>query len=361
MSSLPSSPVIPPLRWGILSTARIVRRNWCGMRDSGAASLVALASRDLGKARQFIGKMQDTAAWPDAPAAHGSYESLLASPEVDAVYIPLPTGIRKQWVLRAAEAGKHILCEKPCAASSADLREMIASCQANDVLFMDGVMFMHDPRFARLREILDDGQSIGAVKRISSVFSFRGDDDFAAADIRSRVELEPAGCLGDLGWYCLRASLWAMHWQLPTRVSGRILATSTDAQGHSAITEFSGELDFPGGASASFYCSFHSPNQEWLNISGTQASLRVADFIAPDGQNDTDWELGFERQARPSETGITNEARMFATFAAAATNAAERATWAEISFKTQLVQDACEASSRLGKPLVLHGDHYQER
>lgn len=360
MIPLPPRPATQPLRWGILSTARIIRRNWCGMRDSGAATLVALASRDLGKARQFIGEMQETAAWPDAPAPHGSYESLLASPEVDAVYIPLPTGVRKQWVLRAAEAGKHILCEKPCAVSSSDLREMIACCQANDVLFMDGVMFMHDPRFARLREILDDGESIGPVKRISSAFSFRGGDDFLTADIRGRVALEPAGCLGDLGWYCLRASLWAMRWQLPTRVSGRILATTTDAQGQSAITEFSGELDFPGGASSSFYCSFHSPNQKWLNISGSKGSLRVADFIAPEVQNDSDWELGFERQARPGETGITNDARMFATFAAAANDLAERAAWAEISLKTQLVQDACEASSRLGKPLHLHGDCYQD-
>lgn len=358
MSPLPSNSTPKPLRWGILSTARIIRRNWCGMRDSGAASLVALASRDLGKARSFIAEMQEIAPWTEAPAAHGSYESLLASPEVDAVYIPLPTGIRKEWVLRAAEAGKHILCEKPCAISSTDLREMIASCQANCVLFMDGVMFMHDPRFSRLREILDDGASIGPVKRISSAFSFRGGDDFTTADIRSRVALEPTGCLGDLGWYCLRASLWAMHWQLPTRVSGRILATSTDAEGHSAITEFSGELDFPGGASSSFYCSFHSPNQKWLNISGTKGSFRVADFIAPAADNDTDWEIGFDRAARPGETGITNDARMFATFAAAANDVAERAAWAEISLKTQLVQDACETSSRLGKPLFLHGEHY---
>jgi len=350
--------IIPPLRWGILSTARIIRRNWCGMRDSGAATLVALASRDLAKARAFIDEMQATAPWPLAPEAHGSYESLLARPDIDAVYIPLPTGIRKEWVLRAARAGKHVLCEKPCAVSAADLREMIACCEANQVLFMDGVMFMHDPRFAQLREILDDGESIGPVKRISSVFTFRGDDDFSATDIRGRVALEPAGCLGDLGWYCLRGALWAMNWELPAQVSGRILATSTDAEGHSAITEFSGELDFASGATATFYCSFHLPNQKWLNISGTKGSLRVADFVAPDAGNDTDWEIDFKREARLGETGLTNDARMFATFAEAAGDVAAHAWWAEISFKTQLVQDICEASSRLGKPLAVHRTAY---
>jgi predicted dehydrogenase len=130
-----------PLRWGILSTARIVRRNWPGMRDSGAGILVALASRDTAKAERFIDEMQAVAPWPVRPKAYGSYESLLESPEIDAVYIPLPTGIRKEWVMRAAAAGKHVLCEKPCAVNAADLKEMIDCCEKHGVMFMDGVMY----------------------------------------------------------------------------------------------------------------------------------------------------------------------------------------------------------------------------
>ena len=357
----PSAPDLigPPLRWGILSTARIIRRNWRGMRDSGAATLVALASRDIDKARCFIDELQADAPWPVKPAAHGSYESLLASPEVEAVYIPLPTGVRKEWVIRAAEAGKHVLCEKPCAVSAADLREMIACCELHGVRFMDGVMFMHDPRFARLREILDDGETVGQVKRISTAFSFRGGDDFAASDIRGHAGLEPTGCLGDLGWYCIRAALWAMKWELPRRVSGRVLETALDEDGKPAIMAFSGELDFTNGATAAFHCSFLSPDQKWLNVSGTKGNVRVPDFVAPSPDNDTDWEIGYQRVARPSEPGPSNEARMFARFAEEAREETPDSFWAEISLKTQLLQDACGLSSRLGRPLVLEGDSYQ--
>jgi predicted dehydrogenase len=347
-----SMATVLPLRWGILSTARIIRSNWVSMRESGAATLVALASRDIGRAQEFIDELQATTPWLVKPAAYGSYESLLADPEVDAVYIPLPTGIRKEWVIRAAEAGKHVLCEKPCAINAADLREMTDCCARHGVMFMDGVMLMHDPRYVRLREIMDDGVTIGSVKRISSSFNFRGGDDFIGGDIRSHTALEPAGCLGDLGWYCLRGILWAMNWQLPQRVSGRVLATAG-----SAIMDFSGDLDFADGASATFHCSFLAHDQVWLSISGTQGSLRVADFVSPAAGNDSDWEIGYQRQPRLADTGMSNPARMFVNFAAAA-NKLDR-QWAEISLVTQVLQDACELSSQLGRPLVLDGGAYR--
>lgn len=348
-------PASTPLRWGILSTARIIRRNWPAMRESGAATVVALASRDEAKANTFIDEMQAAAPWPVRPTTHGSYESLLQNPEVEAVYVPLPTGVRKEWVIRAAEAGKHVLCEKPCAVSTADLREMIACCELNGVRFMDGVMFMHDPRFARLREILDDGETVGEVKRISSAFSFRGGDDFATGDIRGQLGLEPTGCLGDLGWYCLRASLWAMNWELPQRVSGRVLGSA----GNSAIMEFSGELDFPHDATASFYCSFLSPNQKWLDVSGTKGSFRMADFIVPAEDSDIDWEIGFHRVPRPPDPGMSTAARMFACFAKEVREETTGSPWPEISLKTQLLLDACELSSKLGRAMVLDGELYR--
>lgn len=336
-----------PLRWGILSTARIIRRNWPDMLASGDARLVGIASRDREKAEQFIAEMQEAHPWTERPQAFGTYEELLARPDIDAVYIPLPTGVRKEWVIRAAEAGKHVLCEKPCAVSAADLLEMTGACERNSVFFMDGVMFMHDLRYAGLRGLLDDGLTVGPVKRITSAFSFLGDDGFAGKDIRSQTGMEPAGCLGDLGWYCLRASLWAMRWQLPHRVSGRVLEATGDA-----IMEFSGELDFPEGASASFHCSFLSPDQQWLNISGTKGSLRVGDFVVPVPENDTDWEDGWQRVPREKEE-MSSAARMFARFPVEARKGKPDTRWAEVSIKTQLVQDACLLSARLGRAVVL--------
>ncbi len=340
------------IRWGILSTARIVRKNWQGMRDSGAATLLALASRDLKKAHTFIDGMQAEFPWPQKPTAFGSYQDLLNSPEIDAVYIPLPTGVRKDWVMRAARAGKHVLCEKPCAVNAAELREMLACCEENGVLFMDGVMFMHDPRYVRLREILDDGVSVGPLKRLTSVFSFGGSEDFAKTDIRGQVGLEPTGCLGDLGWYCLCGMLWAMNWELPNQVSGRILTDVADAGSESAIMEFSAELDFPNGVTGAFYCSFLAPNQMWLNLSGSAGYLRIPDFVLPAADNDMDWEVNYQRQPRV-RVAPSNEARMFARFAEDASGGMGSSQWAEISLKTQTVLDACLLSGRTGCPVTL--------
>src|SRR5882724_3793870 len=166
------------LRWGILSTAGIARKNWRAIRDSGNCIITAVASRDLNRSAKFIEEGQRDHPFETSPAALGGYEKLIASPNVDAVYIPLPTGLRKEWVLRAAAAGKHVLCEKPCGLSLADVQDMTDACKKNRVQFMDGVMFMHNPRLARLREILDDGKSIGSIKRIMSVFSFATAETF---------------------------------------------------------------------------------------------------------------------------------------------------------------------------------------
>src|ERR1700685_3528727 len=102
------------LRFGFLSTANIARKNWRSIHDSGNAIVAAVASRDVGRARQYIKELQAETPFETVPTALGSYEELLASKNVDAVYIPLPTGLRKEWGLRAAAAGKHVLCGKPC-------------------------------------------------------------------------------------------------------------------------------------------------------------------------------------------------------------------------------------------------------
>src|ERR1041385_4970541 len=156
------------IRWGILSTAQIARKNWKAIRNTGNSTVVAVASRDVERSRRFIAECQSEAPMAAAPRALGRYEELLAAKDVDAVYIPLPTGLRKEWVLRAAEAGKHIVCEKPCANTGTDLQEMIQACRRNRVQFIDGVMFMHSTRLPRMRAVLDDGKSVGEIKRIRS-------------------------------------------------------------------------------------------------------------------------------------------------------------------------------------------------
>jgi predicted dehydrogenase len=265
------------VRWGILSTANIARKNWLAIRNSGNGVVVAVASRGLGRAQQFIDECQADAPMPGSVRALGSYEELLAMPEVEAVYIPLPTGLRKEWVIRAAQAGKHVLCEKPCAISSADLREMTEACARHGVQFMDGVMFMHSQRLARIHEVIASG-AIGKVRRIASAFSFNADADFYANNIRGSREMEPFGCLGDLGWYCLRLAQCMTDFAEPRDVAGTIHAE----KGPPGVpTEFSGELFYDSDVSVAFYCSFSTADEEWAVITGTEGVLRISDFVLP--------------------------------------------------------------------------------
>ena len=241
------------LRIGFLSTAGIGKKNWKAIFNSGNCVVSAVASRDVGKSRKFIDECQREFKFENTPLAFGSYEELLASKNVDAIYIPLPTALRKEFVIHAAQNGKHVLCEKPCANNSAELEAVISACKKNRVQFMDGVMFMHSPRMEKVREVLDDAKSVGEIRRISSAFSFYVGEDFFRNNIRVDGALEPAGCLGDLGWYCLRFALWAMNWQLPREVTGKILSQSENLPDRpSAPTEFSAELIFPGNVSAGF-------------------------------------------------------------------------------------------------------------
>lgn len=352
------------LRFGILSTAGIGRKNWKAIFHSGNAVVTAVASRNARKSREFIRNCQRAFPFDAEPKALGSYEELLAAPEVDAIYLPLPTGLRKEWVIRAAQAGKHVLCEKPCAANAADLEAMISACRKHRVQFMDGVMFMHSPRLARVREILDDGKSIGEVRRISSAFSFYSGKDFFRDNIRVNGALEPAGCLGDLGWYCIRFALWTMNWKMPRSVTGKILSQSPKLRNRTpAPTEFSGELVFDHQVSAGFYCSFLAGFQEWVQIGGQNGWLRLPDFVHPFDSYRPAFEVN-RREVRagsgpkcppgidPMEQGhpTAQDARMFRNFANQVFSGKRNAEWPMSALKTQQVLDAClEAARKNGR------------
>ncbi|MEL6106934.1 MAG: Gfo/Idh/MocA family oxidoreductase, partial [Planctomycetota bacterium] len=209
-------------RWGILSTANISRKNWKAIRLSGNGVVAAVASRSAQSAERFIEECQAEVPFPTRPEAFADYQSLLESDRIDAVYVPLPTGLRKDWVIAAANAKKHVLIEKPLANTVEDARAMLDACEANGVQMMDGVMFDHSDRIEAIRSQLADG-AIGNVRRVQAHFSFAGDEAFHRENIRTDPKLEPHGCLGDLGWYCIRMILWANQFETPTQVAGRIL------------------------------------------------------------------------------------------------------------------------------------------
>ena len=256
--------------------------------------------------------------------------------------------------------------------NASDLREMIAACQSNGVQFMDGVMYMHSARMAAMRSAIDDPATVGQIKRIATQFSFCAPDEFKQSNIRTDSRLEPHGCLGDLGWYTIRFALWVMNYQMPVAVTGRILdSIHREGSPDPVPMEFSGELFFEGGVSASFYNSFLTQHQEWANVSGTVGYLHVDDFVLPfrgdklgyrtsvsDFQVDgCDFEMVNETQhftvdEAANSAANSQEANLFRRFSEFVNSGNFDPHWPEISLKTQLVLDACFASALKGSAQI---------
>jgi predicted dehydrogenase len=353
-------------RWGILGAANIARKNWTAIRLAENATLTAVAGRDPKRAKEWIDACQAECPFPTAPAAC-NYDELLKRPDVDAVYIPIPTGVRREWVVKAANAGKHVLCEKPCAPDANELRAMLDACKANNVQFMDGVMFMHGKRLPLLRSVIDNGETVGQLRRINSQFTFAAGDDFLKNNIRVSTALEPLGALGDLGWYNIRFTLFVMKYALPAKVSGRVL--SEHASG--VPLEFSGEMFWPNGVSASYYCSFNTELQQWAHVSGTKGSIDIRDFVLPYFGCESafvadrpvfnvqgtryHWESHLKRFAVTEYSDGTPDAQetnMIRTISGLALGGKVDPFWSEIALKTQVVLDACLASARKDGAMV---------
>ena len=359
-------------RWGIMGTATIARKNWQAIRKSSNATLAAVASRDRQRSEAFIADCQAQVPFQEVPRVCGSYAELIDRNDIDAVYIPLPTGIRKDWVIQAAAAGKHVLCEKPCGVTAGDVEEMIAACDQNKVQFMDGVMFMHSQRLPRYREVIDDGDSLGEIKRVTTNFTFCAPGDWLQSNIRTTSDLEPLGCLGDLGWYTIRFSLFVMNYEMPQRVSGRMLSELGQSGSPSPVpVEFSGELLFSGGVSAGFYCSFLTEHCQLAQVCGSKGYLQALDFVLPyygsqvgfDVAN-TSFELDgcdflMKEHTRhvsvdehSNSTPDAQETMLFKNFSELVVTGQRDSFWPTVALKTQKVMDACLASARSGGTLL---------
>lgn len=188
---------IEPLRWGILGAANIaVNKVIPAMRASSRTSIAAIASREIGKARRAASALE-------IPKAFGSYEELLADPDIDAIYNPLPNHLHVPWTIRAADAGKHVLCEKPIALNASEARALIHARDRNGVTIAEAFMVRVHPQWLEVRRLIQDGQ-IGPLRLVSGHFSyFRRDPN----DVRSRVEWG-GGALLDIGCYPINLTRW---------------------------------------------------------------------------------------------------------------------------------------------------------
>ncbi len=249
---------VEPVKWGVLSTARINRLVLPPAHASAKVELLAVASRDAAHAEAYARE------W-GIERAYGSYEALLADPDVEAVYVPLPNLLHREWAIRALEAGKHVLCEKPLARRAADAEAAFDAAERAGRYLMEAFMYRHNPQTRRLQELVD-GAAIGELRVIRSTFSFPLAN---SEDVRMQVALE-GGSLMDVGCYCVSGSrLLAGE---PERVYGEQVASPTGVD-----LRFHGTMRFPGGVVAQFDSAFDLPPRDELEVVGSEGSLFLDD------------------------------------------------------------------------------------
>jgi len=247
------------IRWGILSTARINKLVLNACRGSEFVNFVAVASRTESRAHDY-------ASANGIPRSFASYEALLKDPEVDAVYISLPNALHIDWTIRALNAGKHVLCEKPLSRHPLEVEAAFDAAEANMVLLGEALMYRYHPQTIEVHRRVADGE-IGELALIRSKHSFILRD--AASDFRGSRAME-GGALMDLGCYCVSAArLLAGE---PDWVYGRkvLMPSGVDMRFH-------GVLGFPNSVTAVFDCAMDLPDRGGLEVVGTAGEILVGD------------------------------------------------------------------------------------
>lgn len=245
------------VRWGLLSTARINERLIPVIQELDRNELIAVASRDGQKARSFAQQ------W-NIPRSHESYEALLADDEIDAVYISLPNAMHAEWAIKAAQAGKHVLCEKPIALTPEDVERMSNAAADNGVTIHEAAMMRYHPQTNRVRDLLAEGK-IGDVRILRGVFTFVLTNP---GDIRTNRKLG-GGSLWDLGSYPVNFMRTVMDAN-PVEVWGSQITNDDGVD-----LTFIGQMRFPSGAFGHFYSSFEQVPRVEADIHGTQGRITL--------------------------------------------------------------------------------------
>ena len=260
-----------PVRWGILGAASILDASAPGITLADNATLVAIASRTQSTAEAAAERY-------GADRGIAGYDRLLADPEVDAVYIPLPNWLHREWVVKAAAAGKHVLCEKPMAVSSSDARAMIAACDSAGVLLGEAYMYAHHPRFDRMLEIIAAGE-IGTPRSILTTFSFDASMDLGHSGFQGKPG---SGAVYDIGGYAIHSARVLLQGE-PRAVTAR--ATVSALHGNidlatSALVEFD-------TATLLFHIDMAGADTDTMEVIGSSGRITVPHaFLCAPGQGD---------------------------------------------------------------------------
>lgn len=254
---------LKPLRFGVLGAAKIARSFIAGVGPSPRVEVVAVASRDLAKGKQFADET-------GVPRAHGSYEALIDDPDVDAVYVPLPNTLHAEWVIKALNAGKHVLCEKPIAISQADTLAMFDAARRNRRFLAEAYPYRAQQQTLAVRRLLDEG-AIGRVQTVFACFGVKFADP-------SNIRLDPergGGALLDAGSYATNM-VRMVAGEKPTRVNALARWAETKVD----LTVIA-SLEFPGGVLGQISCSFNTAYHRHALIAGTDGIIETTFLNSP--------------------------------------------------------------------------------
>jgi xylose dehydrogenase (NAD/NADP) len=244
--------------WGVLGAARINQSVLEGAALAEGASVVAIAARDRERAEAQASQF-------GIGTIHGSYEELLADPDVEAVYIPLPNALHVEWSVRALEAGKHVLCEKPLARTEAEARRAFAAAQMHERLLMEAFMWRHTPQTRKLNELLA-GKAVGQVRIVRATFGFKTERE---GDVRLSRELE-GGALRDVGCYCVSAARFVAGEPVHVRAEQVVGGDGVDVR-------LVATMRFPDEVLAVIDCALDAPIGHRLVVAGDEGELVLED------------------------------------------------------------------------------------
>ncbi|KAK0592877.1 hypothetical protein LWI29_027085 [Acer saccharum] len=363
-----------PIGFGIIGCAKIATKVARAIDLAPNSRLYAVGSRSINKAKSFaaVNGLSDTV------KLYGSYDQVLDDPCVDVVYLPLPTSLHVHWAELAARKKKHLLLEKPTALDVTELDRILEACESNGVQFMDGSMWLHHPRTVKMKEMLFDSGLLGQVHLIHSTATSMGMTDFFENNIRVKADLDALGALGDLGWYCIGATLWSKNYKLPTSVTA---LPDTIKNSDGVILSCTASLHYydddnqpiEKSTTAIIHCSFLSYTCTDLSISASKGSLHLKDFIIPFQEDSAFFNYTLDAKLVELHIGwnvvkpekvvvdceLPQEPLMVQELARIVEGIKKSgcrpdSKWPEISRKTQLVMDAIKQSVDLGcKPVYL--------
>lgn len=322
------------LRWGILSTSSIAQSAVMpGIHQSERGEIVAIASRDADKAA-------DVAVEFNIQRSYGTYEELLADENVDAVYIPLPNHLHKEWTIAAAKAGKHILCEKPVALNADEAAEMVDVCQREGVIFAEAFMYRYHPKHARVKEIIASGE-IGEIRALHANFTCNNSEDLE--NVRYKKAMG-GGSIYDVGCYPISMARMILGHEPTAATVHAFFSPEHDDVDMMA----SGMLEFPGSIALTFDCGLWAFSRCYYEVLGTKGSIELPNAFGWERTNEPPQILVHTSEgSREERGGVMNSFSLEAdAFADAVLDGIPLPYSPEDAVNNMKVIDACLHSAR---------------